>query len=71
MRLCRLLRKTDKENTFIIFTSDNGDDQPNGTLRGGKANLYEGGLRVPFVVSGPDAAGGSVVAINQWDLLPL
>ena len=61
------------ENTFIIFTSDNGGGlNPNGTLRGGKANLYEGGLRVPFVVAGPGVRQGAQcdVEINLWDLLP-
>ncbi|MDB4787045.1 sulfatase-like hydrolase/transferase, partial [Planctomycetaceae bacterium] len=68
------LRKTGQlENTFIIFTSDNGGGlTPNGTLRGGKANLYEGGLRVPFVVAGPGVLSGVQcdVPISQWDLLP-
>lgn len=61
------------ENTFIIYTSDNGGGlTPNGSLRGGKANLYEGGLRVPFVVAGPGVKSGVQcdVPIAQWDLLP-
>ncbi|MEL0094284.1 MAG: sulfatase [Planctomycetaceae bacterium] len=61
------------DNTLVIFTSDNGGGlNPNGTLRGGKANLYEGGLRVPFVAAGPGVREGVQcdVAINQWDLLP-
>ena len=61
------------DNTLIIFTSDNGGGLfPNGSLRGGKANLYEGGLRVPFVVAGPGVAAGVQcdVPIVQWDLLP-
>lgn len=61
------------DNTYIIYTSDNGGGLgPNGTLRGGKANLYEGGLRVPFVVAGPGIEAGSQcdIPINQWDLLP-
>jgi len=47
------------ENTLIIFTSDNGPMQErtgftaffdsNGQLRGGKRDLYEGGIRVPFI----------------------
>lgn len=60
-------------NTMIIFTSDNGGGlTPNGSLRGGKANLYEGGLRVPFVVAGRDVQPGTQcdVPIAQWDLLP-
>lgn len=61
------------DNTYIIFTSDNGGGlTPNGSLRGGKANLYEGGLRVPFVVAGPGVHSGVQcdVPIVQWDLLP-
>ena len=61
------------DNTLIIFTSDNGGGlAPNGTLRGGKANLYEGGLRVPFVVAGPGVQAETQcdVPIAQWDLLP-
>lgn len=61
------------DNTLIIFTSDNGGGlTPNGSLRGGKANLYEGGLRVPFVVAGPGVKAGLQcdVPIAQWDLLP-
>lgn len=61
------------DNTFIIYTSDNGGGlTPNGSLRGGKANLYEGGLRVPFVVAGPGVKASTQcdVPIAQWDLLP-
>ena len=68
------VRKTGQlDNTYIIYTSDNGGGlTPNGTLRGGKANLYEGGLRVPFVVAGPGVKAGTQcdVPIVQWDLLP-
>lgn len=68
------LKKTAQlDNTIIIFTSDNGGGlTPNGTLRGGKANLYEGGLRVPFVVAGPGVKAGAQcdVPVAQWDLLP-
>ena len=39
------------DNTVIIFTSDNGGHLPsgasNGTLRGGKQEMYEGGIKVP------------------------
>jgi arylsulfatase A-like enzyme len=45
------------ENTLILFTSDNGGYAPdmanNGPTRGAKGSMYEGGLRVPTVVSWP------------------
>jgi arylsulfatase A-like enzyme len=44
-------------DTFVIFTSDNGGQVEvggtNGTLRGGKQNMYEGGIRVPCVAQWP------------------
>jgi arylsulfatase A-like enzyme len=55
-----------KDNTLIFFSSDNGGPQPkvvtdNGPLRGSKATLYEGGLRVPaFVVWNGKIKAGSV-----------
>ncbi len=50
------------DKTWIIFTSDNGglstlrrENAPtsNGPLRSGKGWCYEGGIRVPLVISGP------------------
>ncbi len=42
------------ENTLVIFVSDNGGAlryaQSNGPLRGGKQDMYEGGIRVPAIV---------------------
>jgi len=45
--------------TVIAFTSDNGSWRlrSNGGLRGGKKSVYEGGVRVPLIVSYPGLPG--------------
>ena len=44
----------------------------NTPLRGGKWVLYEGGIRVPFIVRGPGIKAGTQcdVPVVGWDLLP-
>jgi len=41
------------ENTLLIAASDNGWPGPNPPLRAGKASIYEGGHRVPFLARWP------------------
>jgi arylsulfatase A-like enzyme len=57
--------------TLVIFTSDNGGllsaGATNGPLRGGKQDLYEGGLRVPMIAAWP----GRIPAGSQSDRIAL
>jgi arylsulfatase A-like enzyme len=73
--------KGELDNTYIMFTSDNGSEcvardaqnrRFNGPLQEGKYSAFEGGIRVPFIVSGPGIQGGAQcdAPIVQWDLLP-
>ena len=61
------------DNTYVIFTSDNGGGfRGNKPLRGGKANIFEGGLRVPTVICGPGVKPGTYCnqPIAGWDIFP-
>jgi arylsulfatase A-like enzyme len=63
------------ENTLVMFASDNGAMQEgghnrdsfdsNGILRGGKRDLYEGGVRTPMIAWWP----GKIKAGSETDLL--
>ena len=64
------------DSTYIFLTSDNGGTARqyphfNKPLRAGKGSYYEGGLRVPFFVSGPGIKPGSYsnVPVIGYDLL--
>ena len=67
-------------NTLIIYTSDNGPwlnfgshAGSSGELRGGKFDVFEGGYRVPCVISWPDVIAENTTIdqlISTIDLLP-
>lgn len=75
-----------EDNTYIIYMSDNGSVEQilgskkrnkknkgyNFPLRHGKGTLYEGGIRVPFIISGPNIKPGSSsdIPISGVDILP-
>jgi uncharacterized sulfatase len=69
-----------RTNTLVIIASDNGPEPGAGSagiFRGHKGNLYEGGVREPFITWGPgllpDKARGTVndkTVIAGVDLLP-
>ncbi|HWK07529.1 MAG TPA: arylsulfatase [Puia sp.] len=70
-------------NTLILFSSDNGPHEEggnepgyfdsNGALRGIKRDLYEGGIRVPFIAAWKGRIKGATTsdfAGAFWDLFP-
>ena len=69
-----------RENTLVIFTSDNGGlstsegwPTSNLPLRGGKGWIYEGGIREPLIIRWPGvAAPGSTITapVSSPDFFP-
>ena len=73
------------EDTLVVFTSDNGcspaaripelqskGHEPNHVFRGAKADIFEGGHRVPFVVRWPARVRPGMISealVGQVDLL--
>lgn len=64
------------QRTLIFFFSDNGGPTKNGAnngkLKGQKGQVYEGGVRVPFVVSWPDKIAPNSrynAAVSSLDVL--
>ena len=83
----RLMEKLDElgiaDNTLLIFTSDNGVSHAGGVdymffnsqagLRGTKGQLYEGGIRVPFIARWPGRISPGTTCDHVsafWDMLP-
>jgi len=72
-----------ENNTIIIFTSDNGPHNAGGAnpeffnsaagFKGMKRDLYEGGVRAPFIVSWPNKVKAGSVSNHVsafWDMMP-
>jgi arylsulfatase A-like enzyme len=81
--LAKLTQTGRDANTLVIFTSDNGPHREgghdpelfndNGPLRGIKRDLYEGGIRVPFLALWPSVVPAGQVSEHVaafWDFLP-
>ncbi len=77
----RLLDTLDRlniaENTLVILFGDNGGAQNTGSrnlpLKGTKHTLYEGGIRVPYVLRWPSRFGGGQTfphLVSTLDILP-
>ena len=65
------------DNTLLFFLTDNGGagamEADNGILRGFKQQVYEGGIRTPWIVSWPDQfKGGRKIdtPVISFDILP-
>jgi arylsulfatase A len=69
-----------RDNTLVVFTSDNGPAQTKthpfgsaGPFRGAKGDMYEGGIRVPGIIRWPghaEAGSESDEPVSAVDWLP-
>lgn len=77
----QLLAKLDelgiRDDTYVIYVSDNGTyplpnpSNTNGPLHGWKTTVWDGGIRVPFIISGPGISPGQRDArVVAYDLFP-
>jgi autotransporter-associated beta strand protein len=62
------------ENTMIVYVNDNGGQGPhhsNTPYRGHKGSMFEGGIRVPFLIKAPGIEPGTYERpVSTLDLLP-
>ncbi|UNY99617.1 arylsulfatase [Zhouia spongiae] len=84
--MAALKRKGLDENTLVVFTSDNGTHieggrqrsdvdffKSSGVYKGVKRDLYEGGIREPFIAYWPGTISANKVSDHTgafWDILP-
>ncbi len=61
-----------RSTTYIVYTTDHGTPGRNLPLAGGKGTVWEGGVRVPFLITGPGIQPGacSHVRVSACDLFP-
>src|SRR5205823_10039579 len=72
-RLVRTLRTTGQlDNTYIVFTSDNGFHLGQHRMPAGKQTAYEEDIHVPLIVRGPGIPAGSTdsAITGNVDLAP-
>ena len=71
--LVEALRETGQlDNTYFVFTSDNGFHMGQHRMEPGKYTAYESDVRVPFLVRGPGVPAGVTVSAltSSVDLAP-
>ena len=61
-QLISVLKETGQlDDTYVIFTSDNGYHLGQHRLRGGKSSPYEEDIHVPFIIRGPGIEAGATL----------
>ena len=75
--LAKLRELALEDNTLLFYVNDNGgapgNSSSNGPLRATKGTMYEGGIRVPFMIQWPSRLKGGQVykqPVIVFDILP-